>query len=95
MTLKELWRGLWSEWLSAAFPLQRFIPLVVLIAAAFFLGDFAYDTVQESKKAVVEVVSGTSHNLDKFSSDVEVQGPSISEAIVHEGGQEADSVLRI
>jgi hypothetical protein len=95
MTLKELWRGLWSEWLSAAFPLQRFIPLVVLIAAAFFLGDFAYDTVQESKKAVVEVVSETSHKLDKFISDVEVQVPSITEATVHEVGQETARVLRI
>lgn len=95
MTLKELWRGLWSEWLSAAFPLQRFIPLVVLIAAAFFLGDFAYDTVQESKKAVVEVVSETSHKLDKFISDTEVKIPSITEATVHEVGQETARVLRI
>lgn len=95
MTLKELWRGLWSEWLSAAFPLHRFIPLIVLIAGAFFLGDFVYDTVQESKQAVVEVVTETSHKIDKYVYGTEATTPSKTEVIVHEVGQEATRVLRI
>lgn len=95
MTLQELWREVWSEWLSAAFPLVRFIPLVVFVVGAYFLGSYGYTAVQESKNAVVEVVTETSHKLDNFIKGTEASSPSEAEVSVHVVGQETDRVLRI
>lgn len=95
MTLQELWRGLWSEWLSAAFPLIRFIPLIVFIVGAYFLGDQLHQSFQESKQVVVEVVTETSHKIDDFINSDGDKIPSISEVTVHEVGQESTRVLRI
>lgn len=94
MTLQELWRGIWSEWLSVAFPLKRIIPLTLFIIFFYFLGDYGYEAVQESKEVVIEIVDETSHKFETLLGD-DVKVPSIEEVSLHGIGLDNHRVLRI
>lgn len=52
---------IWKAWLIESLPIHYIIPLILVLSGTFFLGDYLYESVQESKEVIAEVVEEISH----------------------------------